>query len=216
MTLCHPHPVTAAAGTAVAVSWAGRVESAYHWLCQARQTAHPNHPVWHFRWNWQTWKTRLLAHLKSPHPSYRFSPVRRVHTAAGERLECWEPQDSLMLKLLAEHLQPVLLPALSSHCHHLKGRGGIKRAVHHVRQTIETGAPLSPVPMPRATTPTSSTPVSLSFSASIAAKHGCSTSPANIAAAPSSKTATTTPSPRAFPSAVRSPRGWGRSTSPLG
>ena len=139
MTRCHPLPVTAAAGTAVAVSWAGRLESAYRWLCQARHTAHPNHPVWHFRWNWHTWKTRLLAHLKSPHPSYCFSPVRRVLTAAGERLECWEPQDSLMLRLLAEHLQPVLLPALSSHCHHLKGRGGIKRAVHQVRQTIETG-----------------------------------------------------------------------------
>jgi hypothetical protein len=115
------------------------VESAYQWLCHARHTAHPNHPVWHFRWNWNTWKTRLLTHLKSAHPSYRLSPVRRVLTAAGERLECWEPQDSLMLKLLAEHLQPVLLPGLSSHCHHLKGRGGIKRAVHHVRQTIETG-----------------------------------------------------------------------------
>ena len=56
MTRCHPLPVTAAAGTAVAVSWAGRVESAYRWLCQARHTAHPNHPVWHFRWNWHTWK----------------------------------------------------------------------------------------------------------------------------------------------------------------
>ena len=139
MTCCHPLPANAAAGTAVAVSWAGRVESAYRWLCQARHNAHPNHPVWHFRWNWHTWKTRLLAHLKSPHPSYRLSPVRRVLTAAGERLECWEPQDSLMLRLLAEHLQPVLLPALSSHCHHMKGRGGIKRAVHQVRQTIETG-----------------------------------------------------------------------------
>jgi RNA-directed DNA polymerase len=139
MTRCHPLPVTAAAGTAVAVSWAGRLESAYHWLCQARHTAHPNHPVWHFRWNWHTWKPRLLAHLKSSNPSYRFSPVRRVLTAAGERLECWEPQDSLMLKLLAEHLQPVLLPALSNHCHHLKGRGGVKRAVHTVRQTLLTG-----------------------------------------------------------------------------
>ena len=139
MTRCPPLPVTAAAGTAVAVSWAERVESAYHWLCHARHTAHPNHPVWHFRWNWNTWKTQLLAHLKSTHPSYRLSPVRRVLTAAGERLECWEPQDSLMLKLLAEHLQPVLLPALSSHCHHLKGRGGVKRAVHQVRQAIETG-----------------------------------------------------------------------------
>ena len=139
MSHCIPFPAHAAASTAVAVSWAGRVESAYQWLCHARHTAHPNHPVWHFRWNWNTWKTRLLTHLKSAHPSYRLSPVRRVLTAAGERLECWEPQDSLMLKLLAEHLQPVLLPALSSHCHHLKGRGGIKRAVHHVRQTIETG-----------------------------------------------------------------------------
>ncbi len=139
MSHCIPFPAHAAASTAVAVSWAGRVESAYRWLCQARHTAHPNHPVWHFRWNWNTWKTRLLTHLKSAHPSYRLSPVRRVLTAAGERLECWEPQDSLMLKLLAEHLQPVLLPALSNHCHHLKGRGGIKRAVHQVRQTVETG-----------------------------------------------------------------------------
>ena len=141
ITACQPPPGAASAptGTLEGVSWPARLECAYHWLCQARQTAHPNHPVWHFRWNWRTWKVRLLTQLQNPTARYRLSPVRRVLTTGHERLECWEPQDSLILKLLAEHLQPVLLPALSIHCHHLKGRGGIKRAVHQVRQTVETG-----------------------------------------------------------------------------
>ena len=144
MSACQPPPATASAPTGTlegveGVSWPAGLDSAYHWRCQARQTAHPNHPVWHFRWNWRTWKVRLLTQLQNPTARYRLSPVRRVLTTGHERLECWEPQDSLILKLLAEHLQPVLLPALSIHCHHLKGRGGIKRAVHQVRQTVETG-----------------------------------------------------------------------------
>jgi len=61
MSACQPPPATASAPTGTlegveGVSWPAGLDSAYHWLCQARQTAHPNHPVWHFRWNWRTWK----------------------------------------------------------------------------------------------------------------------------------------------------------------
>jgi hypothetical protein len=62
-----------------------------------------------------------------------------VLTTAGERLECWEPQDALILKMVSQRLEPLLLPHLSRHCHHLKGRGGVKRAVHSVRQALLTG-----------------------------------------------------------------------------
>ena len=130
---------TAPPGSGPAGTWAALVEGAYQWLCQSRQASHPNHPVWHFRWNWNTWKPQLLAHLRASGPGYRLSPVPRVLTAAGERLECWEPQDALILKLVSQRLEPLLLPHLSRHCHHLKGRGGVKRAVHSIRQVLLTG-----------------------------------------------------------------------------
>jgi hypothetical protein len=137
---------TAPPGSGSSGSWAALVEGAFQWLCQSRQACHPNHPVWHFRWNWNTWKPQLLAHLRAGGPGYRLSPVPRVLTAAGERLECWEPQDALILKLVSQRLEPLLLPHLSRHCHHLKGRGGVKRAV---RQALRAGDESSARP-PRA------------------------------------------------------------------
>jgi hypothetical protein len=118
---------------------AQRVEAAYLWLCKSRHQSHPNHPVWHFCWNWQTWKAELLRHLRATVPSYRFSPVRRVATATGERLECWEPQDALVLKLLSQHLGTLLQPIISPSCYHLQGHGGVKKAVHSVNQSLESG-----------------------------------------------------------------------------
>ena len=141
MTHCPAFPAAATAPRAAepAGSWAALVEGAFPWLCQSRQACHPNHPVWHFRWHWNTWKPWLPAHLRAGGPGYRLSPVPRVLTTAGERLECWEPQDALILKMVSQRLEPLLLPHLSRHCHHLKGRGGVKRAVHSVRQALLTG-----------------------------------------------------------------------------
>ena len=71
---------------------------------------------------------------------YCFQPVTLVKTTnkLGETdtLEVWESQDRLVLKAMSLVLKDHLSDELSNCCHHLEGRGGIKKAVRKTREFV--------------------------------------------------------------------------------
>ncbi|ALL40508.1 transposase (plasmid) [Serratia marcescens] len=93
---------------------------AYRWLCQRRQHAPPNADVWDLRFKWPQqqfqWLNRLLAE------EYRLSPMQ-VHRWRNKRWVQWSAHDALVLKWVA--MQVVDQLPRDTHCHHLKGHGGV-------------------------------------------------------------------------------------------
>ena len=58
---------------------------------------------------------------------YTFLPLSVVTKADGESIHLWSSQDALVLKMLSMALPTAL--ALSPHCTHIKGHGGLKATV---------------------------------------------------------------------------------------
>ncbi|MDA0767852.1 MAG: reverse transcriptase/maturase family protein [Verrucomicrobia bacterium] len=105
-----------------------------------REDASENHPIWHLRFTISQWLPLLREELSKG--SFTLSPVKLVKTTDGSLLECWEPQDSLVLKYTALLLEPRLrehIPTLSKDCYHLSGSGGVKAAVAKVKNLTRGG-----------------------------------------------------------------------------
>ena len=68
----------------------------------------------------------------------RFSPVRVLSTPHSGWLECWEPDDLLLLRKITRRLQPRIQAATSRNCFHLKGHGGAKGALQAIRRLLDT------------------------------------------------------------------------------
>jgi RNA-directed DNA polymerase len=113
------------------------VAHAFGWLCFTRRRAHSNHDVWHVRSEWARISPRLTARLSAG--AYRLSTVRAIATDESGLLECLESQDAVVHKAAALALEGQLLPRLSRRCFHLRGRGGIKRAVQRARHLVAGG-----------------------------------------------------------------------------
>ncbi|MGK0185781.1 MAG: RNA-directed DNA polymerase [Verrucomicrobiales bacterium] len=116
------------------------LRQAHAWMVRRLETS-PTHR-WG-GWLFEVWKSpdvlRALGNaLRSP-GGHRLSPVGVVETAQGERLECWEAIDALVLKALALLLTPFLTRHLSPRCFHLPGRGGAKGAVRGVCEALRSG-----------------------------------------------------------------------------
>ncbi|MDM8564359.1 reverse transcriptase domain-containing protein [Candidatus Halobeggiatoa sp. HSG11] len=81
----------------------------------------------------------LAAKLESG--DYCFQPLTTVQKTnklgESETLEVWEAQDRLVLKAMSLVLKDHLSDELSTCCHHLEGRGGIKKAVRKTREFIQ-------------------------------------------------------------------------------
>ena len=102
-----------------------RCEAAYAWLCQRRKDAGPHHDVWRVRERWETLRGSILKRLRAG--LYRLSPVSMADGRDGKRVECWEGEDAVVLKMLSSSLEPVLTARLSEHCHHLPSLAGTRR-----------------------------------------------------------------------------------------
>jgi RNA-directed DNA polymerase len=94
-------------------------------LCKKRRNFPANADVWHLRFHWHTVRGELLQTLSKQ--DYIFMPLSVVTKADGESLNLWSSQDALLLKMLAMALPDAL--ALSPHCTHIKGHGGLKTTV---------------------------------------------------------------------------------------
>jgi hypothetical protein len=84
-----------------------------------------------------------FAHLQQTllNGDYCFQPLTYHETTnrfgETERQEIWHPQDQLVLKAIAEVLKAHWKDEFSDCCHHLEGRGGIKKAVRKTRDYLQ-------------------------------------------------------------------------------
>jgi RNA-directed DNA polymerase len=101
------------------------LDTAYRWLCKQRRNFPVNADIWRLRFHWHTIRGELLQSLHKL--DYAFMPLSVVTKADGETLHLWSSQDALVLKMLAMALPDAL--ALSLHCTHIKGHGGLKATV---------------------------------------------------------------------------------------
>jgi RNA-directed DNA polymerase len=101
------------------------LDTAYSWLCKQRRNFPANADIWHLRFHWHTIRGELLQTLNKQ--DYTLLPLSVVTKADGETLHLWSSQDALVLKMLAMALPAAL--ALSPHCTHIKGHGGLKATV---------------------------------------------------------------------------------------
>jgi hypothetical protein len=108
------------------------LDIAYSWLCKQRANFPPNTDIWHLRFHWQTVRQELLKSLHKQ--DYTFLPLSVVTKADGETLHLWSSQDALVLKMLAMALPEAL--ALSFHCTHIKGHGGLKATVSDLQAAL--------------------------------------------------------------------------------
>lgn len=114
------------------------LDAAFSWLLENRDDAHPNNDVWDVRRNWPSVKAELRFRLWRG--EYVFQPTRmvEVRNADGqtERREIFCAQDRLMIRAIAQVLQPLLSAHLSANCVHLAGHGGLKQAVRDTQDYI--------------------------------------------------------------------------------
>jgi RNA-directed DNA polymerase len=101
------------------------------WACRQRVNAGSNHSIWDVRFYWQQVKKILKKTFLSN--SYYLSPLKR-YAINGTRLDCWDAQDTILLKaIVLLQLRQPLQGKNSSTCTHVKGNGGVKKIVEVVR-----------------------------------------------------------------------------------
>ena len=61
-----------------------------------------SHLCWHLFRNWPTIKTRLLQQLNNN--TYQLSPAHSFITQEGHRINQYTPEDTLILRVLSQHL----------------------------------------------------------------------------------------------------------------
>ncbi len=96
------------------------------WLFEKRKNHSPNSDIWHFRFHMNSLKDTFLNELNEG--SYTFSPLQR-YEFEDETVSMWSAQDLMALKLITDRLQNLLKYVLSPGCYHLKGHGGLKKAL---------------------------------------------------------------------------------------
>ena len=84
------------------------------------------------RWEWRKIKDGIYNDFLCW--KYTFDIQSRRTLANGELIDVYPACDALALNVLVLVLETILMPFLSMHCYHIKGRGGLKGAVRQVAQ----------------------------------------------------------------------------------
>lgn len=111
------------------------LENAFEWICEIREDYSANSDIWRLRREWDSIKLSFLAQLNNG--SYQFSLLDR-YEIDGAQISLWGSQDMIALKLLAAALQDRMRKHLPTSCYHLKGHGGLKKAVEHTAKALPT------------------------------------------------------------------------------
>jgi RNA-directed DNA polymerase len=103
---------------------------AYTWLKASRKLYPSSSDIWDFRRMWDIKSANIIKSFLIG--SYKFDVQKKIHLSSGETIALWSSPDALVLKVLTFMIQEILRPYLSRNCYHLKGHGGLKRAVGEV------------------------------------------------------------------------------------
>ena len=108
------------------------LQQAFLAVCQQRRHFPADADIWHLRRHWPERKSGLLAEIQSG--DYSFSPQHSVCKKNGQIVHLWGAEDAVVIKLLSAWLQDRL--SVSPTCVHVKGHGGLKRAVTHIQAKL--------------------------------------------------------------------------------
>lgn len=103
------------------------LESTFQWISDLREKYSPHSDIWYLRRDWEHSKDQLFTRLNEG--SYLFSPLDR-YAFEGTIISLWSSQDMIALKLIAQALGQQMAPHISKSCYHVKGHGGLKKAVY--------------------------------------------------------------------------------------
>ena len=110
------------------------IDEAYQYICTARRNTSHTNSVWWLRANWPTVKIELINKLRNN--EYHFAPLAR-HKVKGELINCWEAENTIVLKAITIVLSKVLGVDVLPSCKHLKSNGGLKKTVREVQEKLK-------------------------------------------------------------------------------
>ena len=108
------------------------IDAAFVDLCRRYKDKGDNHDSWHLRFHWEKLKPQIQQKLLSG--DYLFSPCRSVKIN-DHSIGIWGAEDTLVIKVLSNLLGELILPELSKECAHIKGNGGLKKAVMRAKNS---------------------------------------------------------------------------------
>ena len=110
------------------------LDEAYDWLCDLRIDYSPNSDIWNLRRHWKKVKPRILKQLNEG--SYTFSPLTIYTFKDGVMISLWTSEDMLALKIITNALFRHMEAHIPASCYHVKGHGGLKKAVEETYGAI--------------------------------------------------------------------------------
>jgi len=111
------------------------LETAFAWIVDIREDYSANSDIWRVRRDWEEIKYSFLAELNNG--SYEFGVLDR-YEIDGALISLWSSQDMIALKLITLALQDRMQKHLPTTCYHVKGHGGLKKAVEHTATALPT------------------------------------------------------------------------------
>lgn len=111
------------------------LETAFAWIVEIREDYSANSDIWRLRRDWEEIKLSFLAELNNG--SYEFGLLDR-YEIDGALISLWSSQDMIALKLITLALQDRMRKHLPTTCYHIKGHGGLKKAVEHTAAALPT------------------------------------------------------------------------------
>jgi RNA-directed DNA polymerase len=109
------------------------LEKVFKWVSGLRKDYSPNSDIWRLRRDWGHIKDELLARLNDG--SYTFDLLER-YEFDDAIISLWSSKDMIALKLITSSLHQQMADHLPKSCYHIKGHGGLKKAVHHTHDAL--------------------------------------------------------------------------------
>lgn len=108
------------------------IEQAFIWIKHIRKDYSPNADIWRLREQWEHRKDHLLVQINDG--SYMFDLLER-YEFDDATISLRSSEDMIVLKLIAQALA-LRMPDIPKSCYHIKGHGGLKKAVHQTHAAL--------------------------------------------------------------------------------
>jgi RNA-directed DNA polymerase len=102
------------------------LEVGFQWISTLRKKYSANSDIWRLRRDWSCIKEGVLAQLNDG--SYAFGLLDRLEFEDAT-ISLWSSQDMIALKLISQVLGQRMAGHIPKTCYHVKGHGGLKKAV---------------------------------------------------------------------------------------